>query len=170
MDTDGSWRVHAERAALLSPANQNVSFSPNWKKHTFNYLMTGDTCVDSSRPMKGGRGDLMGSLSGPSVGSNIYKEYKEGHTHNWTILASISLFSRGPRRTAKASITLSTRGSSISPYALGSIFTRRTGRTGRSRITLEVTHGMTLLHECVTFSEPVCFTLEKNGISTAAVK
>lgn len=88
----------------------------------------------------------MGSLSGTSFGSDIYKEYKEGHTHNWTILASISFFSRGPRRTSKASITLSTRGSSISPYALGSIFTRRTGRTSRSRITLEVTHGMTLLH------------------------
>lgn len=87
----------------------------------------------------------MGSLSGTSFGSDIYKEYK-GHTHNWTILASISFFSRGPRRTSKASITLSTRGSSISPYALGSIFTRRTGRTSRSRITLEVTHGMTLLH------------------------
>lgn len=87
--------------------------------------MTGDIFVDSSRPMRGlvlGGGG--GSLSDTSVGSNLCKEYKEGHTHNWTILASVSFFSRGPSRTSKASITLSTRGSSISPYALGSIFTR----------------------------------------------
>lgn len=93
--------------------------------------------MTAADPLGGGS---RGSLSGKSVGFNIYKEYKEGHTHNWTILSSISFFSRGPSRTTKASITLSTRGSGVSPYALGSIFTRRTGRTSRSRITLEGTH------------------------------
>lgn len=85
------------------------------------------------------------ALSGTLVGSNIYREYKR-HTHNCTIFSGISFFSRGPSRTTETGIALSTCGSGVSSYALGSIFTRRAGGTSRSRVTLEVTHVIRLSH------------------------
>lgn len=155
MDTDSSSRVHVERAALLSPTNQNVSWgymkvhisAQTGRNIHLIIWWQGTPLLTAVDPW--GRGGFNGfikwHISWFQYIQRIYTK-KEGHTHNWTILASISFFSRGPCRTSKASITLPTRGSSISPYALGSIFTRRTSRTSRSRITLEVTHVMTLLH------------------------
>lgn len=62
---------------------------------------------------------------------------KAHQTHRGTILSSISLLSRSPSGTTEPSVTLSAWGSTVSPHTLRSIFTRRAGRTSRSRITLE---------------------------------
>lgn len=74
--------------------------------------------------------------------SSVYTKNKEGQTHHWTILSSISFFSRRPSRTTETSIALSSSGSGVSPYALGSVFPRRTSGTSRSRITLGETQAL----------------------------
>lgn len=141
---------------LPSSTNQSVSrgprglresprMVPNWKSNTFNYqirksvatvmmLKERDTVKTKSRTSRG--------ANGTHEWVPVYTKNKEGPTHNWTILSSISFFSRRPSTTTETSITLSSRGSAVSPYSLGSIFSRRTGGTSRSRITLEERHAL----------------------------
>lgn len=121
---------------------------PNWKSNTFNYqIRKSGATVMMLKERKTAKKFLKKSRT--SRGANgthewapVYTKNKEGPTHNWTILSSISFFSRRPSRTAETSIALSSRGSAVSPYSLGSIFSRRTGGTSRSRITLEERHAL----------------------------
>lgn len=59
-----------------------------------------------------------------------------GGTYRRTILSRLSLLARGSSRTLEARVTSSARGTAVSSSTFRTIFSRRTRRTGGSRVAL----------------------------------